>query len=109
MLPAIMFQPVRVRTGSQDTVGRLALLEGELMAVLVRLDDPVHDDAQRGGWFLETCFGPVTSGQAPVFHDLNAAAAWIGQRLTVAPGSVEHPDSTNSHLAEAVMLRRSVP
>ena len=62
------------------------------MAVLVRLDDPVHDDMQRGRWFLETCFGPVASGQAPVFYDLDAAAAWIGQRLTIAVGSAECRD-----------------
>ena len=87
MLPAIAFQPIRVRTGSQDTVGRLALFEGELIAVLVRLDDPVHDSVQRGGWFLETCFGPVASKQAPVFQDLDAAAAWIGKQLITSPGA----------------------
>ena len=87
MLPVVAFQPIRVRTGSQDNMGRLALFEGELIAVLVRLDDPVHDSVQRGGWFLETCFGPVASGQAPVFQDLNAAAAWISKQLITIPGA----------------------
>ena len=84
---AVTFQSVRVRTGSQDTVGRLALFEGELVAVLVRLDDPVHDGGQRGSWFLETCFSPVSVGQSPVFHDLDAAAAWICQQFATIPGA----------------------
>ena len=105
MLPAIAFQPIRVRTGSQDTVGRLALFEGELIAVLVRLDDPVHDSVQRGGWFLETCFGPVASEQAPIFHDLNAAAAWIGKWLATIPGAA----SSNGNVEHTVRRLHELP
>ena len=105
MLPAIAFQSIRVRTGSQDTVGRLALFEGELIAVLVRLDDPVHDSVQRGGWFLETCFSPVASGQAPVFHDLDAAAAWIGKQLATIPGAA----SPNGNVEHTVRRLHELP
>jgi hypothetical protein len=40
----ITLQPIRVRTGSQDTEGRLALADGELIAVFVRLDDEIHGE-----------------------------------------------------------------
>ena len=73
-------QPIAVRTGSNDTQGRLAIVGGELVAVLVRLDDPVHDDA-RGGWFLEAGFGPCDGIKPPPFRDLGEATIWIAQRL----------------------------
>ena len=105
MLPDIAFQPIRVRTGSQDVVGRLALFEGELIAILVRLDDPMHDSAQRGGWFLETCFGPIAFGQAPVFHDLDAAAAWISKQLATIPGAA----SSNGNVEHTVRRLHELP
>ena len=78
---AITLTPVQVRTGSQDTVGRLAFADGELVAVLVRLDDLVHDAGLHGGWYLEAGFGPVAAVFAPTFGDLDAATAWIGRQL----------------------------
>ena len=105
MLPVIEFQPIRIRTGSQDVVGRLALFEGELIAVLVRLDDPIHDSVQRGSWFLETCFSPVASGQAPVFHDLDAAAAWISKQLATIPGAA----SSNGDVEHTVRRLHELP
>jgi hypothetical protein len=80
-LPTIDLQPIRVRTGSQDREGHLAMTQGELVAVLVRLDDPVHGDA-RGGWFLEAGFGPVNDTKsAPPFSDLSEAVGWLEQRV----------------------------
>ena len=49
----ITLQAIRVRTGSKDQEGRLALADGELVAVFVRLDDEIHGKDQ-GRWFLET-------------------------------------------------------
>jgi hypothetical protein len=80
-LTPIDLQPIRVRTGHQDGEGRLALADGELVAVLVRLDDPVHGD-QRGRWFLEAGFGPCGGGPSSViFEDLEEAESWLGTRL----------------------------
>lgn len=81
MAPSITFEPVRVETGCQDTVGRLAFAGGDLVAVLVRLDDPMHDDGQRGGWVLEAGFGRAAAVSPPVFDDLDAAATWLTRRL----------------------------
>ena len=55
-MPTIELQPIRVRTGSKDKEGRLVLADGELVAVLVRLDDEMHG-SDRGKWFLEVMFG----------------------------------------------------
>ena len=79
-LSAIDLQPIRVRTGSRDREGRLALLDGELVAVLVRLDDETHGTA-RGRWFLEAGFGPLHGPSPPPFPTLDHAALWLHQRL----------------------------
>ena len=81
MAPTVAFEPVRVETGCRDTVGRLAFVGGALVAVLVRLDDPMHDDDQRGGWVLEAGFGRAAAAAPPVFGGLDAAAAWLARRL----------------------------
>jgi len=81
MVPLLTFEPVRVGTGCQDTVGRLAFADGELVAVLVRLDDPMHDGGERGRWIMEAGFGPITAVPPPTFADLDAAAAWLARRL----------------------------
>lgn len=81
MPPTLTFEPVRVGTGCRDTVGRLAFADGDLVAVLVRLDDPMHDAPQRGGWSLEAGFGRAATASPPVFDGLDAAAAWLARRL----------------------------
>ena len=49
--------PVDVLTASQDREGRLVLIDGKLVAVLVRLSDGAHDPLLRGAWYLECGFG----------------------------------------------------
>jgi hypothetical protein len=67
-------------TGHADHQGQLVVADGQLVAVLVRLDDEVHA-GDRGRWFLEAGFGPCQSSSQPAFSDLESAAAWITERL----------------------------
>jgi hypothetical protein len=60
--------------------GRLALARGELVAVLVRLEDEEHG-ADRGRWFPEAGFGRLQGTSPPAFHDLDAARAWLERGL----------------------------
>ncbi|HEV7255374.1 MAG TPA: hypothetical protein VGN97_20005 [Mesorhizobium sp.] len=84
---AVEFQPIRVRTGSEDKEGRLALLDGELIAILVRLDDEVHD-SERGKWFVEAQFGPPR--RVEPFGTLDDAEAWL--RAQIAPPATPRPE-----------------
>ena len=72
----ISLQPIRVRTGSQDTEGRLALANGELVAVFVRLDEEIHGEDQ-GRWFLETAYGSLQRAMPPLFESLAEAEDWF--------------------------------
>jgi hypothetical protein len=76
-------QPISVLTGSDDREGRLVLVNGDLVAVLVRLDGPVHEN-QRGGWFLEAGFGPCSGPPQPVFDSLAEAQVWVSMRVARA-------------------------
>jgi hypothetical protein len=78
---SLRLQPVRVATGSPDTVGQLAFADDFLVAVLVLLSDEHEDEA--GMWFLEAGFGPVDHPCPPAFADLDAAQDWIEQRLAL--------------------------
>ncbi len=69
-------QPIQVHTGSSDEEGRLVLVEGRLVAVLVRLTDRAHD-VLVGTWFLEAGFGPCAATSPPVFQTLDAAQDWV--------------------------------
>ena len=51
-LPTITPQPVGVMTGSRDPDGHLVFADEQLVAVLVRLEDAVHED-ERGAGFLK--------------------------------------------------------
>ncbi len=51
----VTLQRVRVNTSSRDTEGRLEFADGELVAVVVRLDGDEHGDF-RGLWQLEAGF-----------------------------------------------------
>ena len=72
----ITLQPIRVRTGSLDTEGRLALADGELIAVFVRLDDEIHGEDHQGRWFLETAYGSLQRAMPPLFGSLAEAEEW---------------------------------
>ncbi len=77
----ITLQPIRVRTGSQDTEGRLALADSELIAVFVRLDDEIHGEDQ-GRWFLETAYGSLQRAMPPLFDSLAEAEDWLRTRVS---------------------------
>ena len=76
----LRLQPVRVATGL-DEEGMLVFAEGRLVAVLVQLSDAHEDLGLAGHWFLETSYGLHSAGRVPAFLDLDAAQAWISQRL----------------------------
>ena len=81
------FRPIRVATGSEDEGGVLALVDGRLCAVLVRLDAAFNGPAQ-GHWHLEAGFGAIDT-RPDSFTDLADAAYWIGQRLGLAPADLD--------------------
>lgn len=72
--------PIPMHTGSGDQDGQLVLANGQLVAVLVRLDDKSHAGLV-GAWFLEAGFGPCAHVAAPIFEDIDAAQDWIRQQL----------------------------
>jgi hypothetical protein len=68
-------QPVRVGTSMAEEDGRLVLVDGKLVAVLVRPSD-VHPQAElHGQWFVAAGFGPIFE-KHEVFPTLEDAVAW---------------------------------
>lgn len=78
-MASLDMQPIPVRTGSKDKEGRLVLFEGELIAVLVRLDDDMHGD-NRGQWFLDAVFVSKLTRDDP-FPTLAEVETWVRQKL----------------------------
>ena len=78
MPPSIHLQPIGLMTGSRDKTGVLVLVNGELAAVLVQLEDFVHGN-ERGRWFLEVMFSQP--GLSETFASLDEAKAWLQGRL----------------------------
>ncbi len=76
----LILEPVPVNTGSRDEKGRLVLVDGRLVGVLVRLADRAHAE-QTGAWFLEAGFGPCACAQFPVFDSLEVARDWVRRQL----------------------------
>ncbi|WP_246215708.1 hypothetical protein [Microvirga makkahensis] len=66
-----------VMIGRGDREGRLVLVDGELVAVLVRLDGDTHAADVRGQWFLEAGFGPLDTKRHPTFTDPEEAKRWV--------------------------------
>ena len=83
MIPQVAFRPLTLARSIQDRHGVLALVNGELAAVLVRLDHEAHED-MRGHWVIEIGFGPYDAFPGPTFANLEDADAWLKTR---APGS----------------------
>jgi hypothetical protein len=69
-----------VNTGSLDEEGRLVLVNGKLVAVLVRLSDEHPQPELHGAWFIEAIFGLI-SGKGSVFPTYEEAEAWVCQRF----------------------------
>ena len=78
----ISFQPLRVLIDGHDSEGSLVLWDGQLAAVIVRLDGEHHDPEHEGLWHLEAGFGKCDIRVAPpVFTTLEEAGAWVEQSL----------------------------
>ena len=81
--PAVItLQSIRVGTGTDDREGNLIFRDGELRAVVVRLEDPMHGELV-GTWHLEAGFGAHDAGSV-VFDDLDAAVEWVAGVKTTA-------------------------
>ena len=79
MTPSITFQTIPILIDGHDTQGLLALLDGQLVAVLARLDGETHDPQMKGSWHLEAGFGPChTVGD--LFKTSEEIAAWVTRR-----------------------------
>ena len=57
----------------------LVLVDGWLVAVLVRLSD--QHDSHSGHWFLESGYGRLADVAHTTFDDLAAATAWFTSHL----------------------------
>ena len=77
---ALRLEPIRVATGL-DEEGMLVYADDRLVAVFVRLSDAHEDLGLAGRWYLETSYGLRLTEMTPTFPDLDAAQAWIGQRV----------------------------
>lgn len=80
-MQAVTFQAIPVLIDGHDTQGQLVLFEGQLVAVLARLDGDVHDPAMKSWWNLEAGFGPCEAVGDNLFKTLDEAAAWVEQRI----------------------------
>ena len=75
-MQAITFQAIPVLIDGHDTQGQLVLYDGQLTAVLARLDGDAHDPAMKNWWNLEAGFGPCEAVGDNLFKSLDDAADW---------------------------------
>jgi hypothetical protein len=87
----VSLEAVLVDTGSEDNDGRLVLVDGRLVAVLVRLNLEDHG-LLRGAWYLECGFGACATGEAAYFVSLEEAADWVRGRLSDMLAEEEQQD-----------------
>ena len=78
---------LQIRTGSADNNGLLMLLDGQLVAILIELAEPIHEGA-RGRWSLETFFGDVSRRAPETFAGIEQAWDWILRALHGEPWRV---------------------
>ncbi len=78
---AISFQTIPILIDGHDVEGCLVLHDGQLVAVLARLDGEIHDEQSRGRWHLETGFGPCQAVGTHLFETLDEVSAWARQRV----------------------------
>ena len=81
-LLVLQLQPIAVDTGSTDRDGMLVMANGLLVAVLVRLAEPEHDNV--GSWVLEAGFGRLQGRRVPTFPTLEEATRWLRRHLKAA-------------------------
>jgi hypothetical protein len=81
MRSAISFQPIPVLIDGHDTEGSLVLHDGQLIAVLARLDGESHDPEFKGRWHLEAGFRRCQEVGTELFENLEEAARWAYHRV----------------------------
>jgi hypothetical protein len=73
----ITFQAIPILIDGHDTQGQLVLADGELTAVLARLDGDAHDPKMKGWWHLEAGFGRCDAAKSlVVFKTFEEAGSW---------------------------------
>jgi hypothetical protein len=96
----ITWLPIRVETGSPEENGRLVLVNGKLVAVLVHVSDAHPEPDLRGRWFVEAGFGPIFE-KYKVFRSFEDAWAWVRQTFdadATAPWrSKQEQDNLGTH------------
>ncbi len=90
-MQAISFQAIPILIDGHDTQGQLVLFDGQLVAVLARLDGDAHDPAMKNWWNLEAGFGPCEAVGDNLFKTLDEAGAWVRQRIAgrASPASAQ--------------------
>ena len=71
----VVLTPIKVDTASPDSDGRLVMANGMLVAILIHLDAPDHENM--GSWFLEAGFGRLQRLRSPTFDTLEQATRWV--------------------------------
>jgi hypothetical protein len=70
-----VLQPISIATGCANRDGRLVIIDGELVAVIVRLSDGMHGE-EAGRWHVEATFDHV-GRPLTTFATETEAEAWI--------------------------------
>lgn len=74
----------RIRTDSADTNALILLAGGELVAILVALDDECHGE-DRYKWAIERIFGGGHKRIPDSFATATDAAAWVSAHICHQP------------------------
>ena len=74
----------RIKTDSADGLALLLLARGELVAILVALDDEIHGE-NRHRWSIETIFGIGHKRAPDTFASAADAAAWVSDHICHLP------------------------
>ena len=80
-MSVVSFQALPILIDGHDTQGQLVLIDGQLVAVLARLDGDAHDPAMKSWWNLEAGFGPCQAIGDNLFQTLNDAEAWVRRKV----------------------------
>lgn len=81
---------IRIRTESADENGRLLLVGGKLVAILIELLDESHG-IERGKWAIEATFGLSPSHNAKNFATAADAAEWVSDEIREPPFVLREP------------------
>jgi hypothetical protein len=77
----LRLQSTKVATSSLDRQGGLFYADDLLVAVIVRLEDPIHGQDYIGKWHLEATFDGLPFPNDRVFDDIEHAKRWIEERI----------------------------